>query len=94
LGYFVFDSATIYISEPDLLPGAVVKSAGQGQGSAALLAQAQATWAWRLDQFAAGQIDVPPEKPDSAWQGPPGTFEVKGPKPWDQEYLVALGGWQ
>lgn len=94
LGYFVFNSATIYINQPDLLPGAVVKSAAPGQGSDALLAQAQATWAWRQDQFAAGQVDVPPPKPDAAWQGPEGTFAVKGPKPWDQEFLVALGGWQ
>jgi len=94
LGYFVFNSATIYINQPDLLPGAVVKSAAPGQGRDALLAQAQASWAWRQDQFAAGQVDVPPPKPDAAWQGPEGTLAVKGPKPWDQEFLVALGGWQ
>lgn len=94
LGYFVIDRATIYITHPGVLPGAVVKSPTPGQGREALLAKAEATWAWRAGQFATGHVDVPPAKPDAHWSGPEGTFEVKGPKPWDQEFLVTLGGWQ
>lgn len=94
LGYFVFDTGNLYISAPDVVPGAIVKVPSPEVAVAALLNQAQTTWRWRAGQFKAGQVDVPPPKPGDDWNGPDGTLTMKGPKPWDQEYLVALGGWQ
>jgi len=94
LGYFVFDTATVYVNEADVLPGAVVKAPHLGVGVETLLSQAEATWAWRTGQFQSGRVDVPPPDPDHTWFGPEGTLPVRGPKPWDSEYLVTLGGWQ
>lgn len=94
LGYFVFDTGSLYISDHDVVPGAVVRVPPPEAAVGALLTRAQATWRWRAEQFKAGKVDVPPPKPGEEWSGPDGTLPVQGPKPWDQEYLVTLGGWQ
>ncbi|WP_290901727.1 PD-(D/E)XK nuclease family protein [Aquabacterium sp.] len=94
LGYFVFDTGNLYISAPDVVPGANVRVPPPEVSVGALLTHAKATWEWRAEQFKAGQLDVPPPKPGTEWSGPDGTLAVQGPKPWDQEYLVTLGGWQ
>ena len=94
LGYFVFDTGNLYISAPGVVPGGIVKEPPPEATVAALLSQAQKTWAWRAEQFRDGQVDVPPPKPGDEWSGPDGTLRVQGPKPWDQEFLVTLGGWQ
>lgn len=94
VGYFVFDSGNLYVSAPGLLPGAIVKEPPPGVTLGALLTEAQVTWAWRAEQFRSGWVDVPPADPGGEWDGPDGCLRVQGPKPWDQEYLVTLGGWQ
>jgi len=94
VGYFVFDSGNLYVSAPDLLPGAIVKEPPPGVTLGALLTEAQVTWGWRAEQFRSGWVDVPPADPGGEWDGPDGCLRVQGPKPWDQEYLVTLGGWQ
>ena len=94
LGYFILDSASLYISEPNVLPLAHVRQPKQGRSVAALLKMAQDTWQWRVGQLNTGVIEVVPVKPSDEYQGPPGTLEVEGPMSWDQDRLVLLGAWQ
>lgn len=93
VGYFIFDSGTLFISAPNLLPHAQVRMPPPG-ATAALLQQAKDTWIWRAKQLAAGQIDVVPIDAEGLFQGPEGTLPVRGPKSWDKDHLVLFGGWE
>ncbi len=94
LGYFIFTSRALYMNKPTLFPSAFVREATDGTTVASLLDGAKASLAWRVGQLAAGQISVLLGEATQADQGPPGTLEVNGPKRWDMDRLVALGGWE
>ncbi|WP_153135333.1 PD-(D/E)XK nuclease family protein [Paraburkholderia agricolaris] len=92
LGYFILESGAMYVSAPDVIPTAQVRMPPSGT-TINLLQQATASWGWRADQFARGQVDVVPVDGGDDFQGPDGTLPVAGPKAWDRDYTVLLGGW-
>nr|WP_315848146.1 PD-(D/E)XK nuclease family protein [uncultured Rhodoferax sp.] len=95
LGYFILESAALYITSANIFPSAQVRSPPDGVTVATLLGRAQATWVWRKGQLDVGVIDVVPEDPSDDFQGPDGTLEVKGPNGrFDSDHLVLLGGWE
>lgn len=94
LGFFILESGALFISHPDLFPHAQFTPPPEDVTVATLLDRAKATWSWRTDQFAAGQIEVVPHGPTEDYNGPEGTLPVKGPSQWDRDYLVLLGGWE
>lgn len=95
LGYFILESAALYITAADIFPSAQVRRPPDGVTVATLMGRAQATWAWRRGQLDAGAVDVVPEDPPDDFQGPDGTLAVKGPNSrFDSDHLVLLGGWE
>jgi hypothetical protein len=95
LGYFILESAALYITAADIFPNAHVQRPPDGVTVATLLGRAQATWTWRKGQLDAGVVDVVPEDPPGDFQGPDGTLAVKGPNGrFDSDHLVLLGGWE
>lgn len=95
LGYFILESAALYISSGNIFPSAQVRKPPDGVTVATLLGRAQATWAWRKGQLDAGVVEVVPEDPSNDYQGPDGTLMVKGPNgQFDNDHLVLLGGWE
>ncbi|MEK7995228.1 MAG: PD-(D/E)XK nuclease family protein [Planctomycetota bacterium] len=95
LGYFILESAALYITSANIFPNAQVRRPPDGVTVATLLGRAEATWAWRKGQLDAGVVDVVPEDPTDDYQGPDGTLEVKGPNGrFDSDHLVLLGGWE
>lgn len=95
VGYFILESAALYITAADIFPDAQVRMPPDGATVATLLGRAQATWAWRKGQLDAGVVDVVPEHPPDDFQGPDGTLPVKGPNSrFDSDHLVLLGGWE
>ena len=94
LGFFILESGALFISHPGFFPKAQLTPPPEGVTVGTLLDRAKATWSWRTDQFAAGQIEVVPHGPTDDYNGPEGTLPVKGPSQWDRDYLVLLGGWE
>jgi hypothetical protein len=93
LGYFILESGAMYMSAPDVIPTAQVRTPPLG-ATANLIEQAKASWAWRANQWAAGRIDVVPVGGGEEFNGPDGTLPVNGPNAWDKDYMVLLGGWE
>jgi len=93
LGYFIFETGVMFVTEPDLIPTAQIRTPPTG-ATANLLEQAKASWKWRAEQWEKGQIEVVPIGGSNDFQGPEGTLPVGGPKAWDKDYLVLLGGWE
>lgn len=94
LGYFILESGGLYITAADIFPKAQVRRPPDGVTVSNLLDRARATWKWRKQQLDAGTIEVVPEDPNDEYQGPEGTFPVKGPSKWDRDHLILLGGWK
>jgi len=95
LGYFILESAALYITDADIFPNAQVRRTPEGVTVATLLGRAQATWTWRKGQLDAGIVEIVPEDPPDEFQGPDGTLPVKGPNgKFDRDHLVLLGGWK
>ncbi|MFN3731983.1 PD-(D/E)XK nuclease family protein [Comamonas testosteroni] len=94
LGFFILESGALFISHSGFFPQAQFTPPPEDVTVAALLDRAKATWSWRTDQFAAGQIEVVPSGPTEDYNGPEGTLQVKGPSQWDRDYLVLLGEWE
>ena len=95
LGYFIQESAALYITDADIFPNAQVRRTPEGVTVATLLGRAQATWTWRKGQLDAGIVEIVPEDPPDEFQGPDGTLPVKGPNgKFDRDHLVLLGGWK
>ncbi|VVD91940.1 hypothetical protein PPN31114_01707 [Pandoraea pneumonica] len=94
LGFFILESGALLISHPGIFPQAQLTSPPDNVTVRTLLERAKATWTWRTDQFAAGEIEVVPQEPTDDYNGPDGTLPVKGPSRWDRDYLVLLGGWE
>ncbi|CAJ8619360.1 Inactivated superfamily I helicase [Burkholderia pseudomallei] len=92
LGYFILESGAMYVTAPHVFPTAQIRTPPMGT-TAGLLEQAKASWRWRADQWAAGQIDAVPVGGGDDFQGPEGTLPVNGPNSWDRDYMVLLGGW-
>lgn len=93
LGYFILESGAMYVSAPDVIPTAQVRTPPPGS-TISLLEQAKASWDWRASQFSKGQIDVVPVDGGKDFRGPDGTLPVAGPKTWDMDYTVLLGDWE
>lgn len=93
LGYFILESGAMYITAPGVMPKAQVRKPPEG-ANALLLQQALASWKWRGQQWAGGQIEVIPIGAGEDFQGPPDTLPVEGPKDWDKDHLVLLRGWE
>lgn len=93
LGYFIFESGAMFVTAPGIMPQAQVRTPPQG-ATYDLLQQAKASWKWRAEQWTNGQIEVVPIGGGDDFQGPHGTLPVEGPKAWDKDYLVLLGGWE
>jgi len=94
LGFFILESGALFISHPGFFPLAQLTPPPEDVTVGTLLDRAKATWTWRTNQFAAGQIEVVPHAPTDDYNGPAGTLPVKGPSQWDRDYLVLLGGWE
>lgn len=95
LGYFILESAALYITAEDIFPNAHVQRPSDGVTVATLLGRAQATWAWRKGQLDSGVVEVVPQDPPDEFNGPDGTLAVKGPNGrFDSDHLVLLGGWE
>lgn len=94
LGFFILESGVLFISHPGCFPKAQLTPPPENFTVGTLLDLAKATWTWRADQFAAGQIEIVPHEPTGDYNGPEGTLPVKGPSQWDSDYLVLLGGWE
>lgn len=94
LGYFIIEKASLYVTQDGVIPGAQVRKPKEGMSESALLVQAKTTWAWRTEQLADGRLDVVPPDPSDEFAGPEGTLPVTGPRAWDEDFLVALGGWE
>jgi hypothetical protein len=93
LGYFILESGAMYVSAPDVIPTAQVRTPTLG-ATASLIQQAKASWDWRANQWATGEIDIVPVGGGEEFQGPEGTLPVNGPNTWDKDYMVLLGGWE
>lgn len=93
LGYFILESGAMFVTAPDVMPKAQVRTPPAGS-TADLLQQAMTSWKWRAEQSANGQIEVVPIGGGDDFQGPPGTLQVEGPKTWDNDFLAMLGGWE
>lgn len=93
LGYFILGSGAMFVTVPDVMPKAQVRTPPVG-ATGVLLQQARESWKWRSRQLADGQIDVVPIEAGDDYQGPEGTLPVKGPRQWEKDYLVLLGGWE
>lgn len=93
LGYFIFETADLLLSAPDVVPGARVFEPPEG-ATTQLLEQAKATWRWRAEEWARGELAVVPVGGGEDFDGPEGTLPVAGPNRWDMETLVLLGGWE
>ncbi|WP_341313482.1 PD-(D/E)XK nuclease family protein [Paraburkholderia sp. IMGN_8] len=93
LGYFILESGAMYVSAPDVIPTAQVRTPPLA-ASTGLIQQAKASWDWRTNQWAAGHIDVVPFGGGEDFQGPEGTLQVNGPNTWEKDYMVLLGGWE
>ncbi|RAS31907.1 PD-(D/E)XK nuclease family protein [Paraburkholderia bryophila] len=93
LGYFIFESGAMYVSAPDVIPTAQVRTPPLA-ATTGLIQQAKASWDWRTNQWAAGNIEVVPVGGGEDFQGPEGTLQVNGPNTWDKDYMVLLGGWE
>ncbi|MFL9987312.1 PD-(D/E)XK nuclease family protein [Paraburkholderia sediminicola] len=93
LGYFILESGAMYVSAPDVIPTAQVRTPPLAS-TAALIQQAKASWDWRANQCDAGRIDVVPVGGGEDFQGPEGALLVSGPNTWDKDYMVLLGGWE
>lgn len=93
VAYFIVESGAMYITASGAMPMAQVRTPPVG-ATASLLQQALASWKWRAQQWADGQIDVVPIGAGEEFQGPLGTLPVDGPKNWDKDHLVLLGGWE
>ncbi len=63
LGFFILESGALFISHPGYFPKAQLTPPPEGVTVGTLLDRAKATWSWRTDQFAAGQIEVVPHGP-------------------------------
>lgn len=94
VGFFILDTGALLISTPDVLPTAQVRRPPDGSSITEVLQKARATWDWRAGQWAAGQLEVVPVDPPREYGGPEGTLPVEGPKRWDSDHLVLLGGWE
>ena len=94
LGFFILESGALFISHPAFFPQALLTPPPDTVTVGTLLDRAKATWTWRTDKFAAGQIEVVPQEATDDYNGPEGTLPVKGPSQWDRDYLVLLGGWE
>ncbi|WP_197538754.1 PD-(D/E)XK nuclease family protein [Azoarcus sp. KH32C] len=92
LGYFMVESGSMYVTASGAMPKAQVRTPPAG-ATASLLQQAKETWRWRAQQWATGQIEVVPIGAGDDYQGPLGTLHVEGPRTWDKDHLVLLGGW-
>ena len=93
LGYFILESGAMFVTAPDVMPEAQVRTPPVGS-TADLLQQAMTSWKWRAEQWSNGQIEVVSIGGGEDFQGPPGTLQVEGPKTWDKDLLVLLGGWE
>jgi hypothetical protein len=95
LGYFIIDSRALLVSHPGVFPRGSVHAPPGRPAVPALLAQAQASWAWRTGQLAKGCVEVVPPDPPDDHAGPEGTLPVQGPNArWERDHLVLLGGWE
>lgn len=92
LGYFILVSGGMYVTANDVMPQAHVHTPPFGT-NASLFQQAKESWKWRAEQWINGQIEVVPIGSGDEFQGPEGTLPVEGPKKWDKDHLVLLGGW-
>jgi RecB family exonuclease len=93
LGYFILETGAMYVSAPDVIPTAQVRTPPPA-ATAGLIEQARASWSWRANQWAEGHIDVVPVGGGEDFSGPEGTLPVNGPNAWDNDYMVLLGGWE
>ncbi|HDR8948758.1 TPA: PD-(D/E)XK nuclease family protein [Burkholderia vietnamiensis] len=93
LGYFILETGAMYVSAPDVIPTAQVRTPPPA-ATASLIEQARASWSWRASQWAEGHIDVVPVGGGEDFNGPEGTLPVNGPNAWDKDYMVLLGGWE
>jgi RecB family exonuclease len=93
LGYFILETGAMYVSAPDVIPTAQVRTPPLG-ATAGLIEQAKASWSWRAGQWAEGHLDVVPIGGGDEFNGPEGTLPVNGPNAWDKDYMVLLGGWE
>ncbi|MBP0625317.1 PD-(D/E)XK nuclease family protein [Cupriavidus consociatus] len=93
LGYFIFESGAMYITAPDVMPGALVREPRNDVSAQELLRRASESWKWRAEQMKKGRIDIVVKESLAQFQGPQGTLPVEGSKPWHKEHLILLGGW-
>jgi len=94
LGYFLLESGSLFVTHEGLFPHAQLRRPPDGVTTETLLSQARATWSWRTAELEAGQVAVVPYEPTPEDQGPEGTLFIDGPRKWDRDHLVLLGGWE
>lgn len=93
VGYFIFESGSLYVTSPDLFPAAQVRVPKDNVTVTELLDSARESWKWRASQWADGQIEVVRDEDLKEYQTPTGVLPVEKLGPWHEEYLVLLGAW-
>ena len=95
LGYFIFDSAQLLISTEGIFPDALLRKPAGGVTVDQMLAQAKASWKWRMSQWSEGIVELVDGQTDIAeFQGPEGTLPVTTLGPFHRKHLTPLGGWE
>ncbi len=96
VGYFVFEGAALMVTHPDVLPSAEVVQPKSGVTLPELVVLAAATWRWRSEQWARGEIDWVDERFGKLkdFAGPEGTLAMEESGYFDGDHLVLLGGWE
>ena len=95
LAFYIFDSRGLLATSASVFPNAQVCAPPPDSSVPQLLKKAQASWTWRQEQLAKGELELVDLRLANIeeFQGPPGTLPVKESGPWNDE-LVALLGWE
>jgi len=95
LGYFIFDTADLYVTAPNIIPNAQVRTPRNGITVHDLLTQARKTWEFRMGQWTAGIVEFVPKLDDlTEFQLGDDMLPVERLGPWHHEHFTMLGGWE
>ncbi|WP_158100894.1 PD-(D/E)XK nuclease family protein [Variovorax sp. JS1663] len=97
VGYFVFQGAELLVAHPGVFEAAEVCAPESNVTLPELVVGAVATWKWRREQWAAGQVEWVDKRFGKLVQlgGPVGTLPLEEVGRYDGEYLALMGaGWR
>lgn len=93
VGYFIFQGAELLVAHPGVFEAAEVCTAKNNVALPELVNSAVATWAWRREQWAVGQVEWVDKRFGKLTElgGPEGTLPLEEVGRYDREHLALLG---